>query len=292
MAGSYPDAPSNRMVLDRDGTQIYRIDSFNQLFQLSAGDVQTVNDETSNGFSTGTGGVAALTPTTGVTLVVLFPEKRNVLGYYLNAGVAASGDLAAAEVSTNTTNGVDGTWTAVTAVDHNEAVSPGFRSKIQAINALGVRGIRFRWIGGASTAHPSVSLHLYGVIAAGESPHRLEFWHPTSDARIGGAYFDWGDTPRSSSADRSVRVKNVSTTKTAHDVEVSFNALTDGIPSVTSQFTVSENAGVSFTASVELGSIAPGGFSPVLVVRRNTTSEAALSVWEPRIVAVPGNWTG
>ena len=41
----------------------------------------------------------------------------------------------------------------------------------------------------------------------------------------------------------------------------------------------------------DLGDLAPGGISPVLTVRRNTPTNAALSVWEPRIIAQASSWS-
>lgn len=284
MAGNYPDAPSNRMLMDRDGTQMYGIDASNVITQLTSAQVRLVNDETDDGYKIHGQNQAG-------KLVIFFPERRDVAGYYFNnSGFAAAGSMTACEVSTNTTNGLDGTWTAVSAVLYNEPVRPNFRSKIQTITALGIRAIRFSTGSGAPSDGVKATVHVYGNPSSGQNPNRLAIWHPTSDAHISGAYYDWGDTPRSSSADRTCRVKNMSATLTAEAITLAFDALTDTTPSVPAQFLVSED-GTTFTATADLGDLPPGGISPILTVRRNTPTNAALSVWEPRVIAQASSWS-
>lgn len=286
MAGNYPNAPSNRMLLDRDGAQMYKIDgATNVVTQLTSGQVAKVNNESTKVFGTdyllhGQGQTA--------TLLVFFPEKRDLAGYYYNTLNPVT--INAVEVSTNTTNGVDGTWTAVTAAGYGEPVSPNFRTKIQGLSQLGIRAIRLRSSVGAPSFGNLPTLHLYGNPSSGQNPDRLAVWHPSSDAHINGYYYDWGDTPRSSSADRTCRIKNMSATLTAEAITVAVDALTDTTPSVPGQYLISEN-GVDFDATADIGDLSPGGISAVLTVRRNTPTDAALSVWEPRIIASALSWT-
>lgn len=283
MAGNYPDAPSNRMLLDRDGTQMYKIDSSNVVTQLNSTQVAQVNDETDGGYQlTAQGQVAKL--------VIFFPELRDLAGYYFTGGTGGNAAATAVETSTNTTNGIDGTWTSLTLASYSEAVSPNFRSKIQSVSRLGIRAIRFTCQSPAISFGNYPTVHLYGNPSSGENPDRLAIWHPTSDAHITGAYYDWGDVPRSSSADRTCRVKNLSASLTANSIQVSFDALTDTTPSVPGQFTISDD-NVTFLATINIGNLSPGGISPVLYVRRNTPADAGLSVWEPRIIAQATTWS-
>lgn len=284
MAGNYPDAPSNRMLLDRDGTQMYLIDLNNVVTQLSTTQVQEVNSEA---HST----VYVAPARSSGSLVVFFPEKRDVAGYYLNVGSGSLyGPGTSVKVSTNTTNGIDGTWTSVSSAGYAEPLSPNFRSKIQSIASVGIRAMKFT-VGTTDGNSLVINVHIYGNPSAGENPDRLAVWHPTSDAHISGAYYDWGDVPRSSSADRNCRIKNLSSTLTASSIQVSFDALTNTTPSVPGQFTISADNGTTFLATVNIGDLAPGGLSPVLIVRRNTPANAALSVWEPRIIAQATSWS-
>jgi hypothetical protein len=288
MAGNYPDAPSNRMLLDRDGAQMYKVNMSNVITQLSSAQIQALNSETSKGV----GDFNLHGQNEFGSLVVFFPERRDVAGYYFNFGVPGFGGVSmqSAEVSTNTTNGIDGTWTAIPIAGYGEPMSPNFRSKIQTITALGIRAMRFRTSAGAPSYGCFPSVHIYGNPSSGQNPNRLAIWHPTSDAHISGAYYDWGDTPRSSSADRTCRVKNMSATLKAEAITVAFDILTDTTPSVPAQFLVSED-GLTFTATADIGDLPAGGISPILTVRRNTPTNAALSVWEPRIIAQASDWS-
>jgi hypothetical protein len=88
-----------------------------------------------------------------------------------------------------------------------------------------------------------------------------------------------------------VRVKNVSPTKTAANVRVSFDIVTDSAaPSVPGQFFVSFGGG-AFLSQVNVGTLAPGAISGPITVRRVTPSNAQLGLWLPRISAVADSMT-
>jgi hypothetical protein len=133
-------------------------------------------------------------------------------------------------------------------------------------------------------------LHLYGEIAPGQNPHRLDLWHPTLDERLTPAYFDWGDVPRSSSADRLFRVKNLSPSQTANDVRVAMETASDTTPSVAAQHTLSYGGG-SFLAQVNIGDVAPGAISGPVTLRRITASDATLGLWTFRVFAESTDWS-
>ncbi len=114
-------------------------------------------------------------------------------------------------------------------------------------------------------------------------------WNPSTDERVGPAHFDWGDAPRSSSADKTFRIKNLSGTLTANDVSVSLNALTDTTPSVPGQHLISYDGG-PFQAQVDIGDLGPGAISDVLTLRRVTPDNAVLSLWSFRIFAAADSW--
>ena len=136
-------------------------------------------------------------------------------------------------------------------------------------------------------------VHLYGTLAAGESPDRLRIWHPTLDEEVTGPYFDWGDRKRSSVTTRDFRIKNNSPSLTAADVEVSIEALTNSNPTLlspTHQFAKASNPGV-FSATQTIDELVPGEVSEVLTVRYSVPTDAVLSLWAARILAVPGSMT-
>jgi hypothetical protein len=281
MAGNYPDAPSWRMAYDRDGTQVYRV-AGGTPFALTNASVASMNDEDGDSYAlTGAG-----------YLAFLFPELRDLDGfsfYWANVGGSGSASLTSPQVSTDTTNGFDGTWTTITAPTNAGSINPGYRTSIASSTALAIRGVRFTTSTSGAGQLAVYFLHLYGEIAPGQNPHRLDLWHPTLDERLTPAYFDWGNVPRSSSADRLFRVKNLSPSKTANAVRVAMESASDTTPSVPGQHSLSHNGG-SFLAQVTIGSLAPGAISAPITLRKITPSDAVMGLWAFRVFAESTDW--
>lgn len=274
MAGSYADVPGPRIAYDRDGTSVYMIDSSNGLTAMTATQIQQLNDENY--------GNPSIHVYADYRLFFFFPVAMDLVGYFWSE---STGDAAGVmDVSSDTTNGIDGTWTQVYSQFPmtRYSVSPGYRSSIVSISRNNVKGVRFKHPGPYYDIQPR-AVHFYGTPTS-SSGDRLEFWHPTSDARLGGAALDWGDTPRSSTADLTFRVKNVSSSLTANGVSVTLDAPTDTTPSVSGQHTMSISGG-SFGSSVSVGNLTAGSISNVITLRRTTPSNATLSLWTARVLA-------
>jgi hypothetical protein len=265
------------MAYDRDGTQGYTIDAANVIAQMTSTQIANLNDE-----SGATG--APFAP----YVVLYFPERRDLVAWWIDTSAVFL--VAALEVSTNTTNGLDGTWTQVgpnVPVPSHPSVAPYYRDGIISATSLGIKALRIKLagaLGGFST------LHLYGNPSAGQNPNRLAIWHPTTDTHVTGPYFDWGDVPRSSSQDRTFRVKNLSPTLNAVGIGLGLEALTDTAPSVPGQHTLSTD-GTTFTATISISDLAPGGISPVLTMRRVTPTNATLGTWAGRLFAQATSWS-
>lgn len=264
------------MAFDRDGTQGVKIDSANVISTMTNGELVTLNDE-------GDSQISAFSSPWKICLI--FPELRDIDGYFRNI----KGKQLVVETSVDTTNGFDGTWVTISATTgetatYEVATKPAYRTAITSSTVLAVRAIRFS--GQYVSFDNSVfrSIHLYGEPAPGENPNRLALWHPTLDQRVTPAYLDWGNVPRSSSADRLFRVKNLSASLTATSVRVAMESLTDTTPSVPAQHTLSAD-GTTFLAQVNIGSLAPGAISAPLTIRRITPSNAVLSLWSFRVFA-------
>lgn len=281
MAGNYPDAPSWRMAFDRDGTQVYRIVNSTPA-ALTAANIAEMNDEDTGAYGFGTAG----------QLTFIFPELRDLDGYYFyvwNGGGSGSASISSIQVSADTTNGVDGTWATITLGAAGTTSKPGFRQQIVSSTALAIRAVRFNASTSGQGSLQVGNLHLYGEPAPGENADRLELWHPTMDEKLPPAFLDWGDVPRTSSADRTFRVKNLSGSLTARSVRVAMEVLTDATPSVPAQHTLSYGGG-SFLAQVNLGDLAPGAISGPVTLRRVTPSDAVLGLWTFRVFAESTNW--
>jgi len=258
------------MAIHRDGTQIMNLATG---INLTPSQISGLNSES---------GAAALGSS---PVCVFFPEARDLDAIWLNG---TTGSIPT-EVSVDSTNGVDGTWTAGPTVpviqDTGNPLGAGWRTSISSSTTFAIKAIRF-------TVGNLRNIHLYGEISPTVTENRIEFWHPTIDQKISPSDFDWGDCPRYSTGQVSFRLKNMSPTLTAFGVLVSMLALTDTTPSVPAQHFLSDD-GVHWAATVDAGAIASSGMSPILYLRRVTPSNAVLSTprWAFHLIAVPTSWS-
>lgn len=285
MAGNYADVPGHRMAYDRDGSQLLFLDLGNSSVITDYGAGSTTHQAWNNEGS-GTNALGTNTDVRHYAACLIFPELRDIVGlwwrYYAQGGTAAP----YFQTSVDTTTGIDGTWVEQTRAGHTtSSAKASMRNDIGAVSYTGIKAFRVGKSTGNFDADWAVyQMHVYGSPAAGAASNRLRFWHPTTDAEVGGAYFDWGDRPRNTTIDRDFRVKNPSTTRTAQSVTLSNEALTDTTPTNASAHTFSVGGG-PFTSSLNIGDLAPGAISPVVTVRRTTPPDAALSLWWTRMVA-------
>lgn len=287
MAGNYPDVPSWRMAWDRDGSQMYSLLDSGAVTQRSGAEAIALNNETNDSaisFGSSTAGY----------IVIIFPELRDLDGFFFSSDSNSSNTgMSSVQVSADTTNGIDGTWSAYmsgTLTDYGFSDKKA-RENIRTATALGIRAVRFRRTQGAQIGGSTSSIHLFGEPAPGENPQRLEIWHPTLDQRIGPADLDWGDVPRNSTAQKSFRVKNMHPTLTANSVRVAQEILTDTVPSVVGQSTISKDGGGTWGAQQTIGNLAPEAISDVLLLRRVTPANATLSLWWYRLFADCTSWS-
>ena len=277
------------MAYDRDGSVGFMLNVNNAVTQLSTAQMQALNNESTDGYgfpnpSPGFGQLQAIG--------LIFPQPHDLVDYFVCAPTGnTDATVNRIDVSADTTTGADGTWTQVTAAMVNsQTVTPQYRNAIQAISEPGIKGIRFFFKFNSSDSITVQAVHLYGDITAGDEGDILQVWSPTTDARISGSALDFGDVPRSNVSQKQFRLKNRSATKTANNVVVGLEALTDGTPSLGSQHQFSLD-GSTWASTVTVTAIAPGAISPIVYVRRSTDAAAALSVWAARVTAVAGSWT-
>jgi hypothetical protein len=120
----------------------------------------------------------------------------------------------------------------------------------------------------------------------------LAFWHPSLDEEVSDDYLDWGAVARASSADRVVRVRNMSTDYTAVGVTVAVQAPPDdtAVPGTAVQHLLSAD-GDTFAATAELGDLDPLQTSGPLALRRVTAPDANAGPGRFVLVAGPAAWS-
>lgn len=276
MVGLYPDIPGARMAYDVDGTLGFNINSAGtSIVAVSGANMRALN-------KTAPGDV--ITVTTNGYLSLIFPENRDIV-----AVMRSGSGNCIVQTSTNTTNGFDGTWTQLLA-GGNAGTSPEvvYRTGITTASVSNIKAIRFQ--ASTGTNWGARGLHIYGQPSA--SGDRLEFWHPTLDQalRVTPAHLDYGDHPRSSSTDKSFRVKNLSATLTAGSITLGTDAVTDTAPTKLSELTMNYNGG-AFGATASIASLAPGAISEVANLRYAPGSGSSLGLWQQRLTAVASSWT-
>lgn len=283
MAGSYMDAPSQRLAYDRDGSIGVTVTAAGALTQLTATEMRQLNNEAED------------TPafTTKQRLALVFPAPVDITHVFL--ALSTSAITYSIETSKDTTTGIDGTWTTQIAAGpiYLRDVRPSYRvfSTLAAMQggavSQAVRGVRI-----SGTANVSIEfrgLHVYANPAISVPTDRLAIWHQTDNNEVGGAHFDWGNAPRGSSADKVFRIKNVSPDLKAKGITLYAEALTPGVPSVAGMHTFSLN-GVTFLPSVVVPDLNPGAITPVYFVRRVVPTNAQVSVWSARMIADVSLW--
>lgn len=208
-----------------------------------------------------------------------------------------------ADVSEDTTNGVDGNWQRVIIRDRlydgetygqfAVATNPGYRSMILGgLNIPSVRALRLN-ITGATPASGWTfnTCHIYGDRAYNPEldSRYLVFYHPTLNQAIFPEGLDFGNVGDGDSQDRSFRLRNMSRVDEARDVVITFETLTDLTPSIQNTLLLSTD-GRTFGTQLTLKSLLPGGVTEVMIMRKATPYTAVNGPWTARLHAVVGSW--
>ena len=301
MAGNYIDPPGNRMAVDLDGTVGFVMHSADFVpVQMSQGQLNVVNQEGA------LAGVTAVSPPMYSTSYIgyIFPQQRTVSHFYLRTTNSGRQTTISVQVSPNSTNGYDGTWTTVATFTSSDSATstvgeapPHWRSNQTAINQENVKGIRvvgYNGIGGIYGDNLKVAqFHIYGRKTDSDL-NRLDWWHPTlgQSLALHPAYLDLGNVIRGQTPTKTVRLKNRSDIFTASNIVLSATALTDsGTPTLASSISFSLDGGSTWATSPQIDSLSPGQVSGDIQVRLATVAGSPLSVWSQRILAQAGVWS-
>lgn len=276
MAGNYPDMPASRLAYDRDGSRVYRVVSGVATEQSDAVR-QALNSESDTGAGVGV--------STNVSVAWIFNRRMDITFGWLQmtGGIGVTVD-----VSNDTTDGSDGSWSSARGAFTAETLSPNtaWRTETFPLTASNVQALRVRRLSGSANLS---KLFLFGEAAAADD--RLEFWDPTSDVVASANLLEWGDRPRNSSQTRTFRVKNMSSLYTATDVRVAQEALYDTSPSVPGQHQISKDDGATWGAQQTIGDLTPGAISTVVLQIKQTLDPAATpSLWAHRLFTEALTW--
>lgn len=286
------------MAYDRDGSELLFYQSSSSPTTLSSGQRISLNNETF-------GNVLNWHQYYDGSryLVIIFPELRDVrgllLGLYADVISGGAGYMnGQIAVSSDTTNGIDGTWTNQghgygLGLEVRNPTKEKLRENIGWVNFPAVKAVRLH-LNFSSDYTGDVRIrnfHVYGSPASGAAPDRLRIWHPTLDQEVAGDFFDWQDVARSTVLDKWFRIKNPSASLTANGVTVAMEALTDTTPTNVSQHTLSSDGGSTFDSSASVGNLGPGDISGLVQLRRTTLAGAVIGLWWTRLVVTASSWT-
>jgi hypothetical protein len=283
-APTWDDYPrlENRIAYESDGTTIL-FDVNGGLRERADWEIAALNSPHPGYVYNGIG-----YPNTGAWTFV-FPELRNITHWLaVHEGRSAPVTL---YYSTNTTNGLDGTWTSVESLDYVEpnTMINKLRSLPSAVNLVNVRALK--------TTHPVTAglffdsggdyhkVHFYGTKAQSS---RLVFWEPDWDEECNTQFWNWGNFSAGPTVKR-FRVKNISQDKRSVGTIISAqnkagDAYDDG-----QYFSFSTN-GTSYSTTLNIGNLETNQVSSTLYIKLDIPVTVANRYISARIIAHPTTW--
>lgn len=279
----YAAYPYRKMAYDTDGTVVlayrnntmaYETLNLTQKTNLNSWEPTTspawiVNSSSSNGGH----------------FIFVFPELRTFTRAFVLRSNANFSSYSL-QYSTDTTNGIDGTWSNASdpSVTFDAAISDRWRTTGTNYSLVSaISGIKFTWASSPGATHnlSMYKIHLYGNKNPGETPNDLIY------TNVSGSEFtqdiDYGDvTTGDNSTVTSFKLKNTSLTKTASGIIVYSSG---------SELQVSRD-GNDFSSSVSVSAIGPSDSSPTLYARARAlaTLSPVVGPRAPRIYSIVTVW--
>lgn len=225
---------------------------------------------------------------------IIFPELRDISAFYIYHWYDSIAPNSL-QVSSDTTNGIDGTWVQMlnswpySGQNNGQQYSyPGYwRAYQQPLNATGVKAIRY-------AADQNIGVfHVFGQASVGQNPDRLEFWDPINNTELLSGALDLGnggDVTQGQTYSGTFRINNLSATKTATNIKVNLEILADVNPSLIPMYMFSIDSS-PFAESIIIPSLAPGSISDVITVQFNVSNSAEIYPTSPRIAAIPQTYS-
>ncbi len=292
MAGFYADVPGARMGLDADGSILLAAELAVGVFTVGMSprtewDVptQTEKDNVNNEDRLDDWALAG----NDFLTCMIFPEKRDVDGVFFGSPSVTQGG---SDYSTDTTNGVDGSWTTLAYVPASWNDDQQYRTGINAQSLTGVRSVR--WFNGA-TSQDVAAIHVYGLISSGETPDRILFLDEDTGLEFGTGgstpdIMDFGDRPRGSIIDHEFRVRNNSTVAGNNLTATTIVLTREAQHGDMDMWMTYDLDGGGFMTSETVTSLAPETNSALLTMRLDIDDAAVLFVWAARTRVAVTTW--
>lgn len=217
-----------------------------------------------------------------------FPEQRETTGVYTygysTSGTGAPQPANKVEGSTDTTNGLDGTWeTASMAGGYPAWINNySWRDSIKPVSFTGpkatVRVSQAATFGAAGY----YLMHIYGAKGSGQTADDILFLDGLASYAEFASVEDFGNVPLGTTWTRTFKIKNASATKTANSINIQCND---------ADFAISTD-NVTWVTTINISSLAAGASSATMYVRNTTPGVGnLLGPRFARIVATVGSWT-
>jgi len=215
----------------------------------------------------------------------VFPEVREVTHMGLLWDPTRVMDFTGHSIqgSTDTTNGMDGTWETATYSIQTGNGADFWRSNIFAISfSKPVKALRIAFTGSASINHIYLNaIHLYGRKAAGQTPDDILF--TDTDGNELTSLTDWGDQPEGTTELWWFKLKNASTTKIANAVNLQLN---------NADFAIALSPDGPWVSVIDITSIAAGSLSSTIYARNKLDPPSLiLGPRAARCIVTVGSWT-
>lgn len=212
-----------------------------------------------------------------VAFFFVFPEKRDLSAFWISYQLDTYKDYFIMQCSTDTTNGLDGSWSnvsvSVPSVSTLLAADSWRKDVISLTGVVGVTGIRLVTGEAPNAQNVGVTnIHLYGKKTAGQTPSDIMF---TDAAGVEiTSLEDFLTVGRGGSKKATVYLKNTSeSTANSVTVDVEGAGYTTSLDNVT--FSTSQKA---------IGNLAAGAISAPVYVKLAPAQDATLGPGDGRII--------
>jgi hypothetical protein len=286
--------PDHRVAYDIDGTRVFYRANSGAITTMTGTQKEQMNRN--SGLDVFTRGSA----TEAGRMIWLFDQPMTIAGLWATfdrggAGIGSTVNAGGWGYSTDTTNGIDGTWTflgtealaldscswAVHGTQHTDTVEDAVRDQPYVFGSPvdDIVGLRIYMHAGNTNEITFRQAAIYGHVT---NPLWLTFWHPTLDQAAEVADVDWGFHDRFTVDVLEFRLKNCHPTAGLSGISLELDDISTDSPAAGTDHRLSDD-GVSYSTTISIPDLGPGDISDVLYVRRNTPSNAVFGIYEVRI---------